>query len=165
MNRKRAQLASTIERTLQQVLARGVNDPRVRGLITITSVELNDELKTAFVNVSILPEEHESLTMHGLRAATTHIRKQAMERIRTREMPRIEFRLDRSVKAQAELLGLINRAIDDTAPIEPDPDPDAEPHPQSRPEGDSEPADRTDRPDDAGHRAANDAPSNRERPQ
>lgn len=161
MKRKRAQLASTIERTLQQVLARGVNDPRVRGLITVTGVELNDELKTAFVDVSVLPEEQESLTMHGLKAATPHIRKLAMERIRTREMPRIEFRLDRSVKAQAELLGLINRAIDDTAPL--DHDPKAEP--DTDPAADSERADDTARPGDAAHREANDAPSTRERPQ
>ncbi len=153
MKRKRAQLASTIERTLQQVLARGVNDPRVRGLITVTGVELNDELKTAYAHVSILPEEHESLTMHGLKAATPHIRKQVMERIRTREMPRLEFRLDRSVKAQAELLGLINRAVEEAPPVPPDP------------EVDPAAADHTPPPDDAGDRPANDAPSTRERPQ
>ena len=113
MNRRRQQLASTIERTVQQVLARGLADPRVKGLITVTSAELNDETRTVYVNVSILPEQHESVTMHGLRAATPHIRKQVMERIRTREMPRLEFRLDRTVKQQAELLGLINRANDE----------------------------------------------------
>lgn len=115
MNRRRQQLESTIERTVQQVLARGLADPRVKGLITVTGAQLNDELRTVTINVSILPEEHESLTMHGLKAATAHVRKQVMERIRTREMPRLEFRLDRTVKQQAELLSLINRATNDSS--------------------------------------------------
>lgn len=132
MNRRRLQLASTIERTVQQVLARGLHDPRVKGLITVTGVDLNDATRTATVRVSILPEEHESLTMHGLRAATTHIRKDVMGRIRTREMPRLEFQLDRTVKEQAALLNAINRAVEDTppaptddAPLGRDPTPEA----------------------------------------
>ncbi|MEM7756049.1 MAG: 30S ribosome-binding factor RbfA [Planctomycetota bacterium] len=110
MSRRRLQLASTIERTVQQVLARGLADPRVKGLITVTSAELNDETRTVYINVSVLPEQYESVTLHGLKAATVHIRKQVMERIRTREMPRLEFRLDKTVKQQAELLTLINKA-------------------------------------------------------
>ncbi|MEM1185119.1 MAG: 30S ribosome-binding factor RbfA [Planctomycetota bacterium] len=142
MNRRRQQLESTIERTVQQVLARGLADPRVKGLITVTSAELNDELRTVTINVSILPEEHESLTMHGLKAATTHVRKEVMSRIRTREMPRLEFRLDRTVKQQAELLSLINKASED-APEESDP--------RAEPGADSGVSS-----DDAAPRAAND---------
>jgi ribosome-binding factor A len=114
MKRRRAQLASTIERTMQQVLARGLADPRIRGLVTVTGVELNDELRTAYIDISVLPAEHENLTMHGLKAATPRLRREVMERIRTREMPRIEFRLDRRIKEQAEILTLINRAASES---------------------------------------------------
>lgn len=110
MSRRREQLASTIQRLLQQEIARGLHDPRVRGIITITGVEISDDGKHATAGVSVLPEERESLTMHGLRAAAARLRREIMGKLRTREMPRIEFRLDRSIKTQAEVLGLINKA-------------------------------------------------------
>ena len=44
--------------------------------------------------------------------------KGAMKKIRLREMPHLEFVTDRSLKAQGELLGAINRATEATAESE-----------------------------------------------
>lgn len=113
MNRRHEQRASTIERAVQEVLARGIADPRVRGLITVTGIKLSDDGAHAAVSVSILPADRQELTMHGLRAATAHIRREVMARIRIREMPRLEFRLDESIKQQGEVLAAINRAAEE----------------------------------------------------
>lgn len=110
MNRRREQRSSAILRAVQEVLSRGLGDPRVRGLITVTGLKMTDDDRTAVVSVSVLPGEHQDLTLHGLNAARAHIRREAMDRIRVREMPALEFRPDESIKKQAELLTAINRA-------------------------------------------------------
>lgn len=121
MSARRQRLASSIERGVQRVLARGLNDPRVRGLVTITKVTITPDGKRADVGVSVLPEKHEDLTMHGLRSASGRIRREVGELIRTRAMPELAFVLDRSLKKQAEVLRAIDHArqtaieIDDDA--------------------------------------------------
>lgn len=123
MSRRREQRESVLMKATQEVLARGLADPRVRGLITVTSIRLTEDGKQAFINVSILPEDRQELTMHGLRAAAKHIRRDVADRIRIREMPTMEFRLDSSIKEQAGVLAAINRATSDRPESEvPDPD-------------------------------------------
>lgn len=110
MSHRREQLASSVERAVQEILARGLNDPRVRGMITVTKVEITEDRRNAKLSVSILPEDQQELTMHGLRAATPHIRKRAMSRVRSRYFPAFEFVLDESIKRQSEVLSLIAKA-------------------------------------------------------
>lgn len=120
MSRRREQRESVLLRAVQEVLSRGLADPRIRGLLTVTGVRLTEDGKQAFVSVSVLPEERAGLTMHGLRAATAHIRRDVMKKVRLREMPSIEFRLDERIKHQAGVLGAINRAAEVTPPaVEP----------------------------------------------
>jgi len=107
VSKRDAQMCAEIERVLQQLLARGLNDPRVRGMITITGVELTDDKRTARVGVSVMPVEHEPLTMHGLRAAAGHLRRQAMDRVRSRTFPALEFLADASIRKQSEVLAAI----------------------------------------------------------
>lgn len=109
-NTRNRRLAAVIQRALEQTLARGLNDPRVRGLVSITGVELSQDLKTCTVKVSIYPDEHEKLTMHGLRDATAHIRRKVMNQIHIREMPRLVFTLDEGLKKQAEVMSLLAKA-------------------------------------------------------
>lgn len=110
MKRRPAQLASTISRALQEVLARGINDPRVQGLITVTAVELTDDLKIATVRLSVMPEEKQALTMHGLRSALPVIRKKTMDRVHMKEFPRLVLKLDEGLKEQAKIFALLDKA-------------------------------------------------------
>lgn len=105
MNPKHERLTSSIEKGVQQVLARGLQDPRVRGLITVTKVEITPDSKQATIGISVLPAEHQTLTVHGLRSAARHIRREVAELIRTRTMPEFRFIEDDSLKKQAEVLG------------------------------------------------------------
>lgn len=116
MNHRKEQRESVLLKATQEVLSRGLADPRIRGLLTVTGIRLTDDGKHAFISVSVLPEDRADLTMHGLKAATPHIRKDVMKKVRIREMPTLEFRLDDSVRRQAEVLGAINRAAEVTPP-------------------------------------------------
>jgi ribosome-binding factor A len=105
------QVSSVLTRAVQDVLLRGLNDPRVRGMISVVRVEVADDLANATVFVSIMPHEHETLTLHGLRHAARHVRRQVAERVRMRRVPQLAFKLDRSVKTQSQVLAAINDAV------------------------------------------------------
>jgi ribosome-binding factor A len=101
---RREQIAATLRRALQQVLARGLSDPRATGaMITLTGVDVSPDLRQAIANVSVLPEKKESLVLHALRHASAHLRRQAGELVDLKQMPQLTFELDRTLKQQAEV--------------------------------------------------------------
>ncbi len=110
MNVHNNKIASVIQRAVQSLLTRGLNDPRVRGLISVTGVELNAEGTQATIGVSILPEKNVDLTMHGLKHAAQHIRYQVARDIRLRRLPVFVFKLDKSIKKESEVLAAIATA-------------------------------------------------------
>ena len=109
MRRRSLQIASNIQQELQQRLARGLNDPRIRGLVTVTKVEVSDDLKNALAYISVMPEERASLTMHGLTAATKRLRRDVMERIHIKEMPTLKLIYDEGHKAEMEVFTLLEQ--------------------------------------------------------
>lgn len=98
-----AQVGGEIRRALQAELTRGLSDPRVQGMVSITEVELTPDLAEARVLVSVLPEDRGALTLSGLRAAAGFLRRRVMDETRIGRVPRLEFRLDERLKRQAAL--------------------------------------------------------------
>jgi ribosome-binding factor A len=98
------QLASAIREAVQQIIDRGLQDPRVSGLITITGVKVSQDLRNATISVSVMPEEKQNLTLHGLQNAGRHIRREAGELVNIRQLPELSFKLDTSLKKQAAVL-------------------------------------------------------------
>lgn len=113
MSRHTEQLASTIQRDLQTLLVRGLQDPRVKGLITLTGVRVTDDLTAAIVTVSVLPAEQQDLTMHGLRAAAGYLRRELGKTVQTRRLPALQFKLDESIKRGAEVRAALDRVRDE----------------------------------------------------
>lgn len=109
MSRRTEKLAAAIERQLQTLLARGLQDPRVRGLITITGVRVTDDLAIAFVSVSVMPAERQALALHGLKAAAGFLRRELGKKVAIRRLPVLEFQLDESLKRGAEVLAALDR--------------------------------------------------------
>jgi len=107
MRRRAQQIASTLQRELQKVMAKGFNDPRIRGMITITKVEITDDLKNAKAYLSVMPEERAELTMHGIQAASKRIRRDVMERIHMKEMPALRFVYDYGMREQQVISDLL----------------------------------------------------------
>ena len=109
MTLKQDQLASSIERALRERFSRGFHDPRITGLITITTVKVTQDLKFADVGISVFPAEKQGLTMHGLEAAAKHIRREIMDDVRSRSMPEVRFVADNSLKKQAGIMNALDK--------------------------------------------------------
>jgi ribosome-binding factor A len=115
MSTKQDQLSSAIDRALREVFSRGFNDPRISGLLTITGVKVTQDGRECFVDVSVLPAEKGNLSLHGLNAASPHIRREVGERVRVRTMPSLIFRLDETLKKQAKILAALDKVRQEMA--------------------------------------------------
>jgi ribosome-binding factor A len=104
------QVESVLSRAIHTVLARGIQDPRVRGMISVTGIRVSADVANATVLVSVLPAEHSALTMHGLRHAARYIRREVGELVDMRRVPVLSFKLDQTIKKEAAIIGAINRA-------------------------------------------------------
>jgi len=135
MAHRTEQIESALMRAVGNVLAEGLADPRYRGLVTVTGVTLSHDKREASVGISVLPAEHESSTLAALEHATPHIRSRVMQRVRYRQMPRLIFQLDPTIKRQARVLGAINQAMNLSGPglaDQTDRDTDSGPHPDGK---------------------------------
>ncbi len=114
MTRRAEQLAGEIRRAIQEVLARGLQDPRVSGLVTVTGVKVTGDLRDATIHVSILPEDKQDLALHGLKSAERHIRRECGELIDFAKLPAFHFKLDTSLKKQAAVIADLAKGRDET---------------------------------------------------
>ncbi len=107
MTMRTDRLSSVLQRAIQSVLSEGLNDPRLEAMLTITRVKVSPDLHEAVVSVSVIPESKEKLALHGLRDASPHIRRRASDRVRMQRLPKLLFKLDRSLKREAEVLATL----------------------------------------------------------
>ncbi len=107
MSRRTDQVASLIRRAVQSRLSRGLNDPRIRGLVSVTRVTVAADLSDAIILVSVMPAKHAQLTLCGLQHAAAHMRRELGRTARLRRQPRLTFKLDDSMMHAAEAMAAI----------------------------------------------------------
>lgn len=118
MTHRIEQVESTLRKALAQVLHRKISDPRIRGMVSITDVDISPDMKQAKVFVSVLPEEYAKRTVAGLRAADRHIGSEVKKLVALRVVPHLRFELDTSLKRAEEIYGAIDEARDREVPTE-----------------------------------------------
>ena len=98
-NYKRSERVSDLlKQEISQLLLREVKDPHI-GFITITDVEVSDDLQVAKIYYTILGDEKQlSESAQALSRASRFIKKQLGKRLRMRYIPDIIFRYDHSLE-------------------------------------------------------------------
>jgi len=114
MSRRREQIASVLQREIGRILVEGLADPRAKGMISVAAVSVSPDRREAVVSVSIMPEKHQHTTMQAVRHARQHIQNRLAGRVRARQLPRLHFKLDESLKRQARVVASINAARAET---------------------------------------------------
>ncbi len=103
---KRAERVSDqMKEEIADILLRKIKDPRI-GFITVTEVEVSDDLKNAKVFVSIYGEDKKT-PLKGLESAAPFIRSELGRRMRMRSVPELLFRFDRTVEQGAHIMELL----------------------------------------------------------
>ena len=107
-NRRPEQVAETLRQVVTDALMRDVRDPRV-GFVTVTSVQVTNDLSHATVMVSVPgDEETRDRALEGLRSAAGFLRSRAAKTLTTRTVPELHFELDRGLAHAARIDELLN---------------------------------------------------------
>jgi len=109
MKHRIGRVETQIQREVDDILLKDVNDPRVKG-VTITGVKLTGDLQHATIFYSILDDAPDKVeaAQTGLDKASGLIRREVGQRIRLFKVPEIEFAQDKSVQYGARIDQLIN---------------------------------------------------------
>ena len=95
---KRSQRVSDLLRKeIADIIVHRLKDPRI-GFITVTGVDVTDDIKMARVYVSVFQAEERKTTLEILNSAKSFIRSELSRRLRMKFIPSIEFRLDTSIE-------------------------------------------------------------------
>jgi len=79
---------------ISRLIQKGLKDPRV-GFITITAVQLTDNLKNAKVFISAMGDKEKAAdAVKGLRSAQGYIRRELGRNLYLRYIPELDFRVD-----------------------------------------------------------------------
>ena len=106
--RRQIQVADEILQIVSVLLQREMKDPRI-GFVTVTQVEVTQDLKYARIFVSVMgtPEEQKD-TMAALTAGRGFIRRELASRMNIRFVPEIQFKLDRGIEYSDRINRLLN---------------------------------------------------------
>lgn len=109
-SRRPDRVAEAIREAVAMFLAEGVKDPRVKGLVTVTGVDVTRDLRHARVHVSILGSDAEKKeTMEGLASVAGHLRAKLGRTLRLRVTPELDFKYDASIAHAARIDSLLEQ--------------------------------------------------------
>lgn len=102
-------IAEEIKREVALLLQGELKDPRI-GFITLTSVEVSNDLSHAKIFVSTMaPEEEREKALLALNKAQGFIRNELGKRLRLRYTPELSFKFDTSIEHGAKILKLLTQ--------------------------------------------------------
>ena len=97
MKQRAQRVSEELRKIISRILLEDLSDPRL-GFVTITRIEVTDDLKFARVFYSVLgDEETKSSTAEALREELKYIRRLAVERINMKFAMEIKFEVDPSI--------------------------------------------------------------------
>ena len=110
-------VAEEIRKVVSTMLISGIKDPRITSMVSVTDVEVTNDLSYAYVYVSILGGDEES-TLLGLKSAVNFIRREVSRNVKLRHTPQIIFKVDESIKNGMYMSNLIKKVNEGMTPSE-----------------------------------------------
>lgn len=93
---------------ISQLIAKGIKDPRVAGVISVTEVIASSDLRSARVYVSVMGDPaNRQQALEGIRSAASFLRRELRERVNLRHTPHMTFELDDSIEEGDRVLRLM----------------------------------------------------------
>ena len=109
-------LQEAIKQELSKILLQDIKDPRI---VTVTGVELTDDISLAKVYVSLYgTEKDQEEAWQGLNKAVGYMRTEIAKRIRLRFAPALIFAKDTSMEYSAHIEELLRKIKQEETPHE-----------------------------------------------
>ena len=110
MSRRTERVNDLLREEIADILRSDLRDPRIGGLVTVTSVDVSPDLRRAEAFVSVLGSEEERvLTMKALDHARPFLRRELSRRVRLRYTPDVHFVSDTSMERAQEMTDLMRK--------------------------------------------------------
>ena len=98
-----------LRQEISNLIASQVNDPRLRGIITITQVRTASDLRTARVYVSVMGDESiRKEALAGIQSSATYLRRELRDKVSLRYIPFLKFELDDAILEADRLMRIID---------------------------------------------------------
>ena len=98
---------------ISNLIASQVNDPRLRGIITITQVQTASDLRNARVYVSVMGNESiREEALAGIQSSASYLRRELRGRVALRYIPFLRFLLDDAMLEADRLMHIIDNLDD-----------------------------------------------------
>ncbi len=112
MSRRTERVGNLIRRIIAEAIQSRLSDPRIPPITSLTRVQVSDDFSTACVYVSVMaPPPQREQCLRALQSAAGLLRRQLAPELRLRKVPRLEFRLDDSVKRSFDTVQAIDRVM------------------------------------------------------
>jgi ribosome-binding factor A len=109
--KRSVRVGDLMRQEIADILIHKIKDPRI-GFVTITGVEVSDDLRHAKVFVSIYKEEERETTLKIIEAAKGFIRRELGKRMSLRFIPELIFRIDKSIEYGAKIDQILKELSD-----------------------------------------------------
>ena len=110
MSRRTERVNDLLREEISDILRSELHDPRIGGIVTITSVDVSPDLRRADAFVSVLGSAEERVsTMQALEHARPFLRHELSRRVKLRYTPDIHFVSDTTMERAQELTDLMRR--------------------------------------------------------
>lgn len=134
MSQRLQRVGDQIQRELAVLIRDEINDPRLTGFVTISSVKVSSDLGYADVYVTVMePELNDAMSKHSheasievLNKAAGFLRTELSHSLKTRTTPRLRFHYDEVTARGNYMMELINKAVTKTEQTEANSDEDGD---------------------------------------
>ncbi len=107
--KRSSRVGDQIRREISEIILLMLKDPQL-GFITITDVELTDDLRYARIFYSVLGDEKQKKqSREGLERARGFIQREIGKRVRLKNTPQISFKYDDSIEKGAKIEQLLKQ--------------------------------------------------------
>ena len=119
MNQRLQRLADQIQRDLAVLIRDEINDPRLTGFVTISTIKISPDLGYADIYVTIMEKsmddamtkDYHTESLEVLNKASGFLRTELSHLLKTRTTPRLRFHYDEVTANANYMMNLISRAV------------------------------------------------------
>jgi len=110
MSRRKERIAESIRRLASEIIQNKLRDPRIKGFITITRVEVTPDLRLAKIYYSVLGDENRKKRIaYGLKSARSFMRGAIADELKLRYATDVMFRFDSTLEHKERISEILDR--------------------------------------------------------
>ena len=114
-NNRLNRIEEEIKKEISNIINYELNDPKIKGIITITKVKITPDLRYARVYISML-ELNKKDVLKVLKKSSGYIRKEIAHKINLRVTPELVFEFDESIEYGSKIDSIIKEIMNDMKP-------------------------------------------------